>query len=185
MTTFNLIYTIEEAASWRSKEAIKIKSNLADDKLIECEIAKSLVDYLKKESATLEPDKFLLTIAETQKRGIETILEELTNIELQAKANADKVHEILLNIEEETENKYSEIETKFSATSKRFNDKMKATAENIKNDLTKLSDVEAKLTAIDSWKLEKLTESLKQLVKLVESDKDLVKLVLDHKSKTI
>ena len=80
MTTFNLVYTIEEASSWRGKESIKIKSNLADDKLIECEIAQSLVEYLRKESAVLEPDKFLLSVAEAQKRNLQTLLEDMDNI---------------------------------------------------------------------------------------------------------
>lgn len=185
MKTFELVYTIEEANNWRSKESIKIKSNLSDDKLIDCEIAQSLVEHLRTESAILDPDKFLLNVAEAQKRGIQTIIEELDDISLQAKVNADKAHDILLTIADETDNKYAEIEKRFSDIQKRFTDKMKVTAESIKKDLEKLSAVEEKLTKIDNWKLETLNENLTNLIKLVEKDKDLVKLVLDFKTKGV
>lgn len=186
MKTFDLVYTIEEGSSWRSsKEGIKIKSNLSDDKLVDCEVAQSLVEYLKKESATLDADKLLLNVAEAQKRGIQTIIEELDNISLQTKVNVDKAHEALLAISDETDNKYAEIEKKFSTIQKRFTDKMNSTAESIKKDLEKLSAVEEKLTKIDNWKLETLNESLTNLIKLIEKDKDLVKLVLDFKTKNI
>lgn len=185
MKTFELAYTIEEASSWRSKEALKIKSNLADDRLIDCEIAQSLVEYLKKESAVLEPDKLLLSIAEAQKREIQTILDELSNIELQAKVNADKAHETLLNISTDAEKKYEELVDKFGDIQKRFTDKMKSTTESIKVDLAKLTDVEEALNKIDNWKLKELSLALEQINKLVAADPELVKLVLAHKNQTI
>jgi len=181
MKTFDLVYTIEKASSWRSKEAIKIKSNLADEKLVECEIAQSLVKYLKTESAVLEPDKLLLTIAETQKREVQTSIESLNDMSIQAKVNADKAHEILSSIAVDAEEKYDEIEKKFSITEKRFNGKMKATSEKIKQDLTILTEVEETLKTIDNWQLTKLTEALQQVVKLVESEPELLKLVLNYK----
>lgn len=181
MKTFDLVYTIEEASSWRAKEAIKIKSNLSDDKLIDCEIAQSLVEYLKKESATLDPDKLLLSVAEAQKRGIQTIIEGLDDISLQTEVNVDKAHETLLAISDETDNKYAEIEKKFSDIQKRFTDKMNNTTKSIKADLEKLSVVEEKLNKIDEWKLEKLISTIQQIIKLTEADPELVKLVLDYK----
>lgn len=181
MTTFNLVYTIGEADSWKNKKAIKIKSNLSDDKLIDCEIAQSLIEDLKAGSATFDPDKLLLTIAEAQKRGVQTSIENLSDMAIQAKVNADKAYEILSTISEETEEKYTEIEKKFSATEKRFNDKMKSTSEKIKQDLTVFTEVEEKLKAIDNWQLTKLTEALQQIVKLAESEPELMKLVLEYK----
>ena len=181
MKTFDLVYTIEKASSWRNKEAIQIKSNLAEDKLIECELAESLIEYLKTESVILEPDKLLLTIAEAQKRDVQTSIESLDDMSIQAKIHADKAHEILSTIAEESEEKYFKIEKTFSDTEKRFNAKMKSTAENIKQDLTILTAVEEKLKAIDNWQLTKLTEALQQVVKLAEVDPELVKLVLNYK----
>jgi len=185
MKTFQLAYTIEEASSWKSKEAIKIKSNLADDKLIECEIAQSLVEVLKTESAILEPDKLILAITEAQKREIVTSLENMDDMAIQAKVHADKAHQVLLDIAIKAEEKYTEIEKKFSDTEKLFNKKMTDTAEKIKKDLEKLSAVEEKLNKINDWSLEKLITSLDRLIQLAEADPELVKLVLDHKNKTI
>jgi len=181
MKTFELVYTIESASSWRGKEAIKIKSNLADDKLVECELSQSLVDHLKTEAAVLDPDKLLLTIAEVQKREIQNVLESMDDMAIQAKVHAAKAHEILSTIAEDAETKYEEIEKKFSATEKRFKDKMISTSESIKTHIEKLTVVEEKLTKIDNWSLEKLTETLKQLIKIIEVDPELVKLVLDYK----
>ena len=183
MKTFTLSYTISERDSWRNKEGLQIKSNLADDKMIECDIAKSLVDHLKSESVLLEPDKLILTIAEAQKRAIQTSLENMEDMAIQAKVHADKAHEILSTIAEEAEKKYEAIEKKFSDTEKRFNAKMLITANSIKTHLEKLSIVEEKLAKLDNWKLEKLGESLKQIVKLVESDPELVKLAFEVKAK--
>jgi len=185
MKTFQLSYTIEATSSWKSKEAIRIKSNLSDDKLIECEIAQSLVETLKTESAILEPDKLILAIAEAQKREIATSLENMDNMAIQAKVHADKAYQVLSDIAIASEEKFSEIEKKFTDTEKLFNKKMTDTAEKIKKDLEKLSAVEEKLIKIDNWKLEALTENLNVLIKLIEKDKDLVKLVLDFKSKDI
>ena len=181
MKTFDLVYTIESASSWRGKEAIKIKSNLADDKLVECELSQSLVDHLKTEAAVLDPDKLLLTIAEAQKREIQNSIESMDDMAVLAKAHADKAYEILSTIAEDAETKYAEIEEKFVATEKRFKDKMLSTSESIKTHVEKLSVVEEKLTKIDNWSLEKLTETLKQLIKIIEADPELVKLVLDYK----
>ena len=103
MKTFELVYTIEAASSWRNKEAIKIKSNLADDKLVDCELSQCLVDYLKTEAAVLDPDKLLLTIAEAQKREIQTSIENMDDMAIQAKVHADKAYEILSNISDEAE----------------------------------------------------------------------------------
>jgi len=172
MKTFELVYTIEAASSWRNKEAIKIKSNLADDKLVDCELSQCLVDYLKTEAAVLDPDKLLLTIAEAQKREIQTSIENMDDMAIQ---------EILSNISDEAETKYAEIEKKFSDTEKRFKDKMISTSESIKTHMEKLSVIDEKLTKIDNWSLEKLTETLKQLIKIIEVDPELVKLVLDYK----
>lgn len=181
MTTFELIYKIEDGDSWRAKESINIKSNLSEDELIECKIAKSLINKLKTDSALLDPTKLLLSIAETQRRGIQTNLEEMDDLALQAKVRADKAHEILSTIAEEAEVKYEEIEKKFSATEKRFNEKMTSTAKKIKNDLDKLTEVEEKLKSINNYDLEKLIIALNQLISLVEVDPELVKLVLEYK----
>ncbi len=181
MKSFELVYTIEEAASWKSKEAIKIKSNLSEDKLINCEIAQSLIEDLKEGSAILESDKLLLTIAEAQKREVQTSIESLNDMAVQAKVNADKAYEILSTIAVDAEKKYEKIEKKFSATEKRFNEKMKSTSENIKQNLIILTEVEEKLKAIDNWQLTKLTEAVQQIVKLAETDPELIKLVLNYK----
>jgi ElaB/YqjD/DUF883 family membrane-anchored ribosome-binding protein len=181
MKSFDLVYKIEEASSWRDKEAIKIKSNLADDVMVECELSKSLVDYLKTEAVVLDPDKFLLTIAEAQKREIQTNIESLDDMAIQAKIHADRAHEILSTIAEEARQRYDEIEKNFSDTEKRFNDKMKSTTEKIKQDLAILTSVEEKLVAIDSWQLVKLAEAVEQIIMLTETDPELVKLVLKYK----
>lgn len=181
MKTFQLSYTICERDSWRGKDSLQIKSNLADDKLIECDIAKSLVDHLKSESAILDPDKLVLAIAEAQKREVQTALESMDDMAIQAKVHADKAYEILSTISEEAEKQFEAIEKKFSDTEKRFKDKMIATSESIKTHLEKLSSVEEKLTKIDEWKLTKLTEAVQKIINLAEADPELVKLVLNYK----
>lgn len=181
MQTFTLTYRIEPGDSWRDKNSIKIKSNLADDKMIICELSESLVEYIKKEAVVLDPDKLILTIAEAQKREIENQLANMDDMAIQAKVHADKAYEILLTISEKAEAKYGEIEKKFSDTEKRFKDKMIATSESIKTHLEKLNAVEEKLTKLDDWKLTKLSEVLQQIIKLADADPELVKLVLAYK----
>lgn len=66
----NVVYQIKKGDSWRGKDNIDIKSNL-DEEMVDCRISKSLVDYLIKESAILEPDKLLLNFAECQRRELE------------------------------------------------------------------------------------------------------------------
>lgn len=182
MKTIELSYTIEESkSSYRYKDGIVIKSNLADDELVECRLAKSLVDTLKLEAAVLEPDRLVLAIAEAQKREIKTSIEALDDMTLEAKIHSDKAYEHLSTIALEAETKYEEIEKKFASTEKRFNEKMSSTAANIKKDLEKLTAIEEKLTKINNWSLEKLAESINQLIKLAETDPELVKLVLEYK----
>jgi len=183
MKTFSLVYKIEPGDSWEDKNSIRIKSNLADDKLIRCQLSESLIEALKKEAVILEPDKLILTIAEAQRREIRTAIEGMDDMAIQAKVHSDKAHEILSTIVEEAELKYEEIEKRFSDTEKRFKDKMISTASSIKTHLEVLSTVEEKLIKIDNWKLDHLNESLTNLIKLVEHDQDLVKLVLDFKTK--
>ena len=183
MKSFKLAYKITEPSSWRSKDGIDIKSNLADDELIDCQLAKSLIETLKTESAMLEPDKLILAIAEAQKREIETYLSEMDDMAIQAKVHADKAHEILSTIANESEEKYLEIERKFSEIEARFNTKLTTTATKIKKSMEELSTVEEKLNQINNFSLEKLTDVLKQLIQLVNTDPELVKLVLAHKKK--
>lgn len=181
MKSFKLAYKITETNSWRDSSGIDIKSNMADDELIDCRLAKSLVETLKTESATLEPDQFILAIAEAQKREIETSLKDMDDMAIQAKVHADKAHEILSTITNESEEKYLEIEKKFSVTEARFNEKLKTTAASIKKSMEKLATVEEKLNKINNFSLERITEVLKQLNQLVSTDPELVKLVLEHK----
>jgi len=183
MKSFKLAYKITEPSSWRSKDGIDIKSNLADDELIDCQLAKSLIETLKTESTILEPDKLILAIAEAQKREIETSLSEMDDMAIQAKVHADKAHEILSTIVNESGEKYLEIEKKFSETEAKFNTKLTTTATKIKKSMEELSTVEEKLNQINNFSLEKLTDVLKQLIKLVNTDPELVKLVLEHKKK--
>ena len=179
--TFKVTYTINKSESWRSKEGIEIKSNIADDELIDCRLAKSLVDYLKTKSAVLEPDKLLLTIAETQRRGLQTILEEMEDTALQAKTNADKAHEIIIKSTEESEKRFLEIEKKFSNVQKLFNDKIKATSKTIDADVEKIIVLKDKLDTINNFDLSVLADTLRKIVTLTAEDPELVRLVLDHK----
>jgi len=183
MKSFKLAYKITETSSWRDSNGIDIKSNLADDELIECQLAKSLVETLKTESAVLEPDKLILAIAEAQKREIETSLANMDEMAIQAKVHADKAHEVLAAVALDAEEKYTALEKKFTETEAKFNTKMTTTATAIKKSMEELSTVEEKLNQINNFSLEKLTDVLKQLIQLVNTDPELVKLVLNHKQK--
>ena len=181
MKSFELSYTIVEGDSWRDKNSINIKSNLADDKLIDCKLALSLVEQLKEGSAVLEADKLLLNIAEAQKREIQTNIEQLDDMALQAKVNADKAHEVLTNISEDSETKFLELEKSFSAIEKKFTDKIESSTRKIEQNLEFLTLVEEKLNKINSWSLDKLSEAIKQILELTAKDPKLIKLVLEHK----
>jgi len=183
MKSFELTYKITAPSSWRSQDGIDIKSNLADDELIDCQLAKSLIETLKTDSAILEPDKLILAIAEAQKREIETSLSEMDDMAIQAKVHADKAHEILSATALESEEKYLEIENRFSEIESRFNSKLTITATKIKKSMEELSTVEEKLNQINNFSLERLTDVLKQIIQLVNTDPELVRLVLDHKKK--
>ena len=179
----NVVYEITKGDSWRSAEGFAIKSNIADDNLIDCQIAKSLVEHLKEESVMLEPDKLLLSLAEAQKRGIEENINDLDDLELNAKNRADSIHEKLLKTFQDSEKKFEELELKFSETSNRFVDKISKTKDSLDSEVEYLSSVSAKLNKVDGFSLERLSETLKALISLVEKDPELVKLVLENKIK--
>lgn len=181
MKTIELSYKIEEKENWKKQKTVKIKSNLADDQLVECEIAESLINSLLEKSVALESDKFILMIAEAQKREIQLNIEQMDEMAVQAKIHSDKVQDILLNISEDAEVKFAELEEKFSDTEKRFKLKIESVTETIQKDLSKLSLIEEKLNKIDNWSLEKLTDTLNKLITLANSDPELMKLVLNYK----
>lgn len=181
MKPIEMNFTISERESWRSKEGLQIKSNLADDKMVECDLSKILVDELKEKSAIFDPDKFLLTVAETQKREITSNLEAMDEMALQSKVHADKAQELMLIAYNDSEEKYLELEKKFSETEKRFREKMSATTSTIETEMEKLTSVEKKLSSINEFSLERLSNTIEKLIKLAELDPDLVKLVFDHK----
>ena len=181
MKTIELSYKIEEKENWKREKSVKIKSNLADDPLIECELAESLINSLLEKSVALEPDKLVLMIAEAQKREIQLNIEQMDEMAVQAKIHSDKVHEILLNISEDAETKFAELEKKFSDTEKRFKLKIESVIKTLQEDLSNLSFIEEKLNKIDNWSLEKLINTLKELIILAKSDSELMKLVLNYK----
>jgi uncharacterized protein YukE len=185
MKTFEVSYTIGERESWRSKDGLQIKSNIADDKLVECDISQSLVDHLKEQSALFDPDKFLLTIAEAQKREIASNIEAMEDMALQMKVHSDKTHQIVMDAADEAESKYLEIEKKFSDTQDRFTEKMQTTAIAINSSMKELTSVEEKLSTINQFSLERLTKTINSLLELVKLDPDLVKMVLDHKNSAL
>lgn len=178
----SVVYEIKENDSWRGSEGIKIVSNIATDETVGCEIAKSLVDYLKKESAMLEPDKLLLNLAEAQKRGIQDNLEALDDFEITAKTRSDKVHAKLLKSYEDIEGKYEELQTKFLETSDKFCNTITKSKEKIDKELEYLGDVQQKLMNIDSYSLERLSTTLEKILALCETDSEIMKLVLNHKA---
>ena len=178
----NIVYEVKEGDKWRDKESIDIKSNIADDKLIDCKIAKSLVEHLNKESALLEPDKLLLKIAEAQKREIELNLEALDDMALTTKTRAEKVHQNILEASLDSEQKYEELQNKFNETTQKFRQEIADTTDSLKDDMAKLETVSKRILEIDSYGLERLEETLRKLVALVEQDPEIVKLVLNYKS---
>jgi len=181
-TTFKLVYTIGERDSWRGKDGLAIKSNLAEDTLVECDLPKSLVDHLKEAAVTLEADQLLLSIAEAQKRAIETRYEDLDDMALQAKVISEKTHLTLLDISEDAESKYEQIEAIFSVAQKRFEKHINTTTAEITQSLEQLTEIKKVLIEIDNYSLTKLTATLEQVNKLVKDDPEVLKLVLQHKA---
>lgn len=177
----NVVYEIKDGESWRGSEGIDIKSNIADDKMVDCRIAKTLIEHLKKSSATLEPDKLLLKIAEAQKREIELNLEALDDIALQSKSRAEKVQEKILEIGIASEQKYDEFSKKFKDISQKFRSEVEATSESLKKDMEKVENLSKKLSEIDNYGLENLGKTLEQIIALANQDGELLKLVLKHK----
>lgn len=180
----NVVYEIKKPDSWKSKEGLMIKSNIADDKLIDCEISKSLIDYLKKESAVLEPDKLLLGFAEAQKRGIQDNIDALDDLELNAQNRAKAVQEKLLKTFEDSEQKFEELDKKFSETSKRFTENISKTKNSLESEMEYLNNVSEKLSNVDSFSLETLSDTIKKIIELVEKDSEIVRLILNNKDKS-
>lgn len=180
---FDVVYGIQERESWKGKEGIQIKSNMSDDKLIECELSKSLIVYLKKESAILEPDKLLLNFAALQRKGIEENLDAMDNLALRAKTRADSAQEKILKAYQDSEDKYLELEKKFDETTQRFTDKMFETRKKLDKNVEYLEKVSKRLLEIDSYNLERLSTTLESIISMFEKDAALVELVLKHKAK--
>jgi len=177
-----IVYEIKEGNLWRNDKSLIIKSNIADDELIDCQLSKSLVDLLKKEASILDVDKMLLGFAEAQKRGIEENLEALDEIALKAKNSADKMHQELLKAYDDNEKKYIEIETKMDETKERFSKGINQSTKELGQSIEIAEHVSKRLMEIDNYKLEKLADSVNKIVKLAESDSDLVKLILNYKA---
>ena len=175
----NVVYEVKENDSWRGEEGLKIVSNIAKDETVNCSIAKSLVEHIKKESVMLEPDKLLLGFAEAQKRGIQDNLEALEDFELTAKNRADKVQEKLLRSYEDAENKYNELKKKFCEIQDKFCNNIISSREKVDEQVKYLTTIHEKLDSIDNFNLEKLSKTLELVISLVEKDADIVKLVLE------
>jgi DNA anti-recombination protein RmuC len=178
---FDVVYEIKEREGWRKGEGILIKSNIANDETVECDISKSLVDHLKKESSMLKPDQMLLGFAESQRRGLEENLETIDDMSLRAKNSADKIQETLMKSYEDSEKKYEELEAKFSDTRKRFEEKINATRTSIENDMKKIEEISKKLSEINNYELSHLASALQKVIDLAEQDNELVRLVLSKK----
>ena len=176
----NVVYQIKKGDSWRGKDSIDIKSNL-DEEMIDCKISKSLVDYLIKESAMLEPDKMLLNFAECQRREIELNLESLDDVTLRFKTYAEEANKRISEAYEENEKQRDELEKKFNTTVKKFKTGIAESEESIKQNTSSLIAVSDMLTKIDSYGLNNLMETLKTLNRLIEKDRELVTLVLANK----
>jgi len=176
-----VVYEIKEGESWRGSEGLDIKSNIADDKMVDCRLAKTLVEYLKKEAVALEPDKMLLRIAEAQKREIELNLEALDDMALQSKSRAAKVQEKILERGIESEQKYEEFSKKFKDISQKFRSEVDSTSESLKKDMEKVENLSKKLSEIDNYGLENLSKTLEKIIALASEDSELLKIVLDYK----
>lgn len=177
----NVVYEIKDPDSYRNKKGLNIKSNIADDELVDCQIAKSLVDHLKKESAILEPDKLILGFAEAQKRGIQENLESLDDLELNAQNKSKTIHEKMIKLFDDSETKFEELDKKFSETQRRFDGKIESTRKSLEKNMEYLNSVSEKLSNVDSYSLERLSDTLKKIIELVEKDSKIVSLVLNHK----
>lgn len=176
-----VVYKIKESTSWRSEEGIDIESNIANDKLIDCQIAESLVNKIKKDATLLDSDKLLLSFAEAQTRGIKDNLSALTDLELSAKNHADSVQASLLKSMDNHEEQYEELYKKFSSITEKFNKGINKSAEKINESIASIKTVEEQVSKLNSYKLDSLMSTLENLSSLVDRDSDLVKLVLAYK----
>jgi len=181
MKNISVVYIIEEASSWRSKESINIKSNIAEDELIECKLATSLIEELKEKATILNADKLLLGFAEAQKRGIQENLESLNDFELEAKNHADSIHEKLLKSEENFETKYYELQEKFSAITKKFETEIIQTTEKLITQVELIKSFEESLNKINTYSMDRITETIQTVLTLVEKEPELVKTIFKSK----
>lgn len=165
----NVVYQIKKGDSWRGKDNIDIKSNL-DEAMVDCRISKSLVDYLIKESAILEPDKLLLNFAECQRRELELNLESLDEVTLRFKTYGEEANRRILESYEENEKQRDELEKKFNATVKKFKTVISESEESIKQNTKSLSDISDMLSKVDNYRLDNLMETLKTLNSIIEKD---------------
>lgn len=176
-------YTIEEEDSWRSQKGFKIKSNIADDELIECRLAKSLVDYLKKESVILEPDKLLVKLAECQKRNLESTIEGLDDIELKIQTQTSRVSESIkdacLTYEAEKEKLYDRMDKSINSLS----NKLDKANNKIDKESQKLFDLRKTINNLDDSTLDRIITTIEGLSRLIEKDKDLAEIVFSNYKK--
>jgi len=178
----DIIYKIEETNDYMGK-GMQIKSNLTDDDLQSCKISKSLVDYLLKNSATLEPDKLLITFAEAQKRQLELELENLDDLTLSAKAKADDFFNKRSELENSYEEKFAEFEKSCSSASEKVHSRLERDSNAINSQIEKMEGLSKKIRNIDDYKLEQISKSISLLLDLINKDEKLVKLVLENYTK--
>ena len=181
MKEITITYKITETDSWRSKEGINIKSNLAEDKLIDCQLAESLVTELKEKAHLLDADKLLLSFAEAQKRGIQDNLEALNDLELAAKNHSDSIHQKLMETEEDLEQKYDELAEKFQTVTAKFDKNLTATTEKLTQQIENVKTIEKSLASINTYSFEAVIKTFNDLLKIINKDPELVKLVFKHK----
>lgn len=181
MKNIAIAYTITKSSSWRSKEGVDIKSNLVDDKLIECQIASSLIEDLKKGSALLDPDKLLLGFAEAQKRGIKDNLKSLNDFELSAKNHSNSIQENLLKTEIDLELKYNTLMEKFSAITDKFDSKLISTEKKLTKQINLIKKLELKIKEINTYSFDNISESIQKIINLIEKDPELVKMIFNKK----
>jgi len=179
--TISIVYNINDEKNYNynrsEQKGITIKSNIADDELIECDISKTLVEKLLKESSSLKPDQLLLEFAELQKRGIESSIENLGSVELELKAKSGKINEALEELLKDFDDKSCESLEKIWEKMETMQSDILDRFKEFKPMIDKLESIKKSTDNINNWQMNNFSESLDKLIKIQNENPELLKFI--------
>lgn len=175
MSELKIVYKVEKP-EYQWDKTMRIESNLKED-MVEWKISKSLSDKIILESACLEPEKLILEIAESQRRGIECEISNLSELELEMKTKKDSIKSILGDVLDDQIKSFENNSDEIWKAINSFKDKVSNHTKELQKIVNPILEAKKTIEELDGYKLRTFFESVETIRKLQENSPELLDFV--------